>query len=153
MSAHGSECDFMVDIARLFPLQVIMSILGVPAEDEARMMRLTQELFNPTDPELGRDEGTTEAVIEVLLDFFAYFQAMTNDRRSNPGSDLASVIANGQIDGEPLGDIETVSYYTIVATAGHDTTSYSLDGGMLGLLQNPEQLELLRDAAAELPLR
>jgi cytochrome P450 len=143
-NADGS-CDFMVDIARPFPLHVIMSILGVDPADESRMMRLTQELFSPTDPELGRDEGTTEAVMEVLMDFFTYFQAMTADRRQRPGDDLATVIANGTVDSEPLGDLETVSYYTLVATAGHDTTSYSLAGGMLALLQNPDQMQMLRD--------
>ncbi len=145
MAEAGNSCDFMVDIARPFPLHVIMSILGVDPSDESRMMRLTQELFSPTDPELGRDEGTTEAVMEVLLDFFTYFQAMTADRRQSPGNDLATVIANGTVDGEPLGDLETVSYYTLVATAGHDTTSYSLAGGMLALLENPDQLQILRD--------
>ncbi|MFV1990806.1 MAG: cytochrome P450 [Acidimicrobiales bacterium] len=151
MSAAGGSCDFMVDIARPFPLHVIMSILGVDPSDERRMMRLTQELFSPTDPELGRDEGTTDAVMEVLLDFFTYFQAMTANRRQHPGDDLATVIATGTVDSEPLGDLETVSYYTLVATAGHDTTSYSLAGGMLALLQNPEQLQMLRDDRSLIP--
>ncbi|MCV7077426.1 cytochrome P450, partial [Mycobacterium szulgai] len=47
--------------------------------------------------------------------------------------------------GEPLSDIETVSYYLIVATAGHDTTSATISGGLLALLENPDQLRRLRD--------
>ena len=59
----------------------------------------------------------------TVMDFMTYFNAMTEDRRPNPRNDLASVIANGQIDGKPLGHLEAMSYYIIVATAGHDTTS------------------------------
>ena len=42
---------------------------------------------------------------------FAYFTAVTASRRENPTEDLASAIANATIDGEPLSDIDTVSYY------------------------------------------
>src|SRR6185312_8607367 len=48
-------------------------------------------------------------------------------------------------DGEPLSDIETVSYYLIVATAGHDTTSATISGGLQALIENPDQRHRLRD--------
>ena len=54
MLATGGECDFVRDVAMAYPLHVIMEILGVPAEDEPRMLMLTQELFGSTDPDLGR---------------------------------------------------------------------------------------------------
>ncbi|MCV7074340.1 cytochrome P450, partial [Mycobacterium szulgai] len=67
--------------------------------------------------------GTTnEDQLPALLDMFGYFNGVTASRREQPTADLASAIANARIDGEPLSDIETVSYYLIVATAGHDTT-------------------------------
>ncbi|MGV7852853.1 cytochrome P450, partial [Mycobacterium kansasii] len=65
---------------------------------------------------------------------------------------LASAIANARIDGQPLSDIETVSYYLIVATAGHDTTSATISGGLHALIENPDQLQRLRDDAGLLPL-
>lgn len=58
-----------------------------------------------------------------MTEFFNYFNAMTEDRRKNPRDDVASVIANATIDGKPIGHLEAISYYIIVATAGHDTTS------------------------------
>ena len=58
--------------------------------------------------------------------------AVTAARRENPTEDLASAIANARVDGEPLSDIDTVSYYVIVATAGHDTTSATISGGLHG---------------------
>ena len=57
---------------------------------------------------------------------------------------MASVIANALIDGEHLPALETNGYYMIIATAGHDTTSSSTAGGLLALMQNPEQMNKLR---------
>lgn len=148
--AFGGRCDFARDVALFYPLQVIMSILGVPEEDEPRMLRLTQQLFGSEDPEFG-GESRGDAMIAALMDFAAYFDKITMDRRANPGPDLASTIANGTIDGEPLGPLETASYYTIVATAGHDTTSSSLITGLQKLIENPDQMELLRSDPDLLP--
>ena len=82
---------------------------------------------------------------------FQYFNGVTASRREHPTEDLASAIANARIDGEPLSDLETVSYYLIVATAGHDTTSSTISGGMQALIENQEQLTLLRDDLELMP--
>ena len=74
---------------------------------------------------------------------FQYFNGVTASRREHPTEDLASAIANARIDGEPLSDIDTVSYYLIVATAGHDTTSATISGGLQALIENPDQLAAL----------
>ena len=81
----------------------------------------------------------------MLLDFFSYFTELTASRREHPTEDLASAIANARIDGEPLSDIDTVSYYVIVATAGHDTTKDAISGGLHALIENPDERERLRD--------
>jgi cytochrome P450 len=136
MRERGAESDFVTEVAMGFPLHVIMSILGVPEADEAQMLKLTQELFGSADPDMKRDDGANPIV--TLMEFARYFQKLTEDRRAKPTSDLASVIANGDLGGCPLGGVETFSYYTIVATAGHDTTSSAMAGGMLALVQHPE---------------
>ncbi len=141
---HDGHVDFVRDVAAHYPLTVILSILGLPDEDFPRMLRLTQELFGASDDDLAR--GTSmEDLLEVIADFFRYFGELTAARRANPTDDLASVIANATIDGRPLGDMETISYYVIIATAGHDTTSSSIAGGLHALLTNPDQLQLLRN--------
>ena len=116
MAELGGACDFAMDVARFYPLQVIMSVLGVPESDELRMLELTQKLFGADDPDFG--VGTDpEKRMAVVMDMVGYFTRMTADRRANPGDDLASVIANGRIDGAPLPDLESMGYYIIVATA------------------------------------
>jgi cytochrome P450 len=143
MAEMGGECDFATDIAMHYPLQVILSILGLPEEDHLKMLRLTQELFGAEDPDIGR-AGDDATVLQVLLDFVEYFTTLAADRRSHPTEDLASVIANAVIDGNPLADMDVMGFYLIVATAGHDTTSNSIAGGLLALIENPDQLQLLR---------
>lgn len=139
----GPECDFVEEIAIQFPLYVIMSLLGLPEEDYGRMHTLTQEMFGGDDDEYSRGQ-TPEELFTVLLDFFAYFSQLTASRRANPTDDLASAIANGRIDGEPLTDMDTASYYVIVASAGHDTTKDAISGGLHALIQNPGELARLK---------
>jgi cytochrome P450 len=140
----GPECDYVEEIAVNFPLYVIMSLLGLPEEDFPRMHKLTQEMFGGDDEEYKRG-NTLEEQMEILLDFFAYFSRLTASRRERPTGDLASAIANGRIDGEQLSDVDTASYYVIVASAGHDTTKDAISGGLLALIENPGELERLRD--------
>ena len=138
MMAHGGRCDFVADVALGYPLHVIMEILGVPEKDEPRMLKLTQELFGAQDPDTARirDALSPEqfaAMIQMVIDDFgAYFGQITADRRANPRDDLATVIANARINGEYMPEHDATSYYMIVATAGHDTTSSSTAGADLG---------------------
>jgi cytochrome P450 len=158
MAELGGECDFARDIAMTYPLRVIMEVLGVPPEDEPRMLRLTQELFGASDPELNRSranvgerENPLDDLQATIADFFMYFKRMTDDRKASPRTDLASVIANGQIDGAPISDFEAMSYYVIVATAGHDTTSSSTAGAIWALCEAPEEFAKVKADVSLVP--
>ena len=138
------ECDFVRDIASLHPLRVLASILGVPREDEPFILKLTNELFGAEDPEFQRGAMKTpeerQATMRALgMDFFNYFSKVMESRRAKPSDDLASVIANARVDGEPMNVIDTMGYCLIVFTAGHETTRGGIGGGMLALLENPEE--------------
>ncbi|KAA0110604.1 cytochrome P450 [Mycolicibacterium sp. P1-5] len=143
MVANGPECDFVQEVAVNFPLYVILSLLGLPESDFGRMLKLTQELFGGDDDELSRGKDPEE-LHAVILDFFQYFTALTAERRANPTEDLASAIANAKLDGEFLNDIDCLSYYVIVASAGHDTTSAAISGGLLALIEHQDQLARLK---------
>jgi cytochrome P450 len=75
---------------------------------------------------------------------FNFFFNLVEEKRADPGQDLASVLANGEIDGQPLPHIELLSYFVLVATAGHDTTRNALSGGLDALLDHPEELAKLQ---------
>ena len=157
MADLGGQCDFVEEVALHFPLRVIMEILGVPPEEEPRMLKLTQELFGSTDPDLGRagkdetPEARQAAIQATMFEFFNYFRMLTEDRRANPREDVATTIANATVDGQPISDIDAVSYYLIVATAGHDTTSSSTAGAMWALAERPDQLAKVQANPALIP--
>jgi len=145
MRELGGECDFAKDIAQPFTLRVIMEIFGVPDSDEPLMLELTQGMFGAADPEfMGDVADPGEVLMNSIVTFLEYFNAITEDRQKNPTDDLASVIANGEPGGCPMGDAERLWYYIIIATAGHDTTSYGLAGGVEALLSSQDQLWTLR---------
>lgn len=151
MAAFGTACDFARDVALHYPLGVIMEILGIPEEDKGLMLKLTQQIFGPQDSDMntsGRDDMTAaevqEAIFAVAQEVFAYFGEVTEARRKKPQDDLATVIAHGTIDGQPIGETEALAYYVITATAGHDTTSNSVSAGMWALCQQPELFAQLK---------
>jgi len=143
MASMDGECDFARDIAMHMPLNVILDILGLPESDYPRMLRLTQELFGSADEDLRRGDDP-QAIIAVIQDFFAYFGRITEERRANPTGDLASAVANGRINGAELTMMQTISYYVITATAGHDTTASAMAGGLHALIRFPDQMERLK---------
>ena len=143
MAEKGPELDFAQEIAVNYPLYVILTLLGLPESDFPRMLKLTQELFGSEDTEFQR-EADREALLATLMDFFSYFAALTASRRQTPTEDLASAVANATINGAPLSDMDTLSYYVIVASAGHDTTSAGIAAGLLELVRNPGELARLK---------
>jgi cytochrome P450 len=145
MRERDGQCDFARDVAQPFTLRVIMDIYGVPESDEPLMLELTQGIFGAADPEfIGGAGSPEERVFGSVMRFILYFNGVTEDRRSTPRDDLATVIANGTVAGCPMGDEERLWYYMIIATAGHDTTSYAISGGMQALLESSEQFDMLR---------
>jgi cytochrome P450 len=146
MRSMGGRCDFAADIAQPFTLRVIMDIYGVPESDESMMLELTQGIFGAADPEyLGDAADPFTKVLESVMRFIAYFNEITEDRRACPADDIATVIVNGMPGGCPIDDEHRLWYFIIIATAGHDTTSFALSGGMEALARDPEQFHALGD--------
>ncbi|MBV9332134.1 MAG: cytochrome P450 [Alphaproteobacteria bacterium] len=164
MAELGGACDFVREVAVWYPLRVIMEILGVPPSDEPFMLKLTQEIFGAGDPDVvAASQRVTQAdaganseprsvdLMQTAQELFKYFGAITEDRRQNPRDDLSSIIANGKIDGVPIDPFQAMSYYVIVATAGHDTTSSTASGGLLELIRNPSEMGKLKSDLSLLP--
>ncbi|MEY4889445.1 MAG: hypothetical protein RIQ75_575, partial [Pseudomonadota bacterium] len=148
LAALGGECDFIEEIAVPYPLIMITSILGLPDSDAPLVLRLTQELFGAQDPERQR---SGEYGQDVVMEFFQYLAGVVAQRRQQPEGDLMSVVANATIDGEPLSDMDTLSYGMLLAAAGHDTTSSSVGVGMMQLALNPSEFEKLKTDPSLIP--
>lgn len=145
MQEMGGECDFVKDIALVYPLRIIMSILGLPRQSEATMLKLTQEIFGPEDPDLQREQTDSSEALGTLFELGQYFTEVVEDRKKNPTDDLATVLANAEVDGKPMDQMDQMSYFIITATAGHDTTASVLGAGMKALMEQPDQMALWRD--------
>jgi cytochrome P450 len=143
LSNVNSKLDF-ASHAACYPLRVIMSILGVPANDLPLMLELTRNLLGVDDPSRRTRDDPFEAIRWGLVGFRDYFDKLTNERRARPRDDIATIIANATVDGRPIPDFERLSYLIILATAGHDTTSFAITGGLHALIEHPEQLARLR---------
>lgn len=145
--SFDGECDFAKEFALLYPLRVVMTLIGVPPEDEPTMLRLTQDFYGGADPEEQRAEVVQDPIAAAkqwhatLQDFYRYFDGLTAERRKNPRDDLVSLIANAEVDGAPVPYDIANGYYVALAAAGHDTTSSTTAGGFYGLLKFPGEFE------------
>jgi cytochrome P450 len=157
MAEMGGEGDFVKGVALNYPLEVIMNILGVPAEDFPKMLSLTQEIFGPLDPDTqamvqGMSiEDISQLQTAVIGEFLTYFNNIAEARRQNPAEDLATILVNAEIDGKPLTQAALGGYFLIIATAGHDTTSSTTSMGMWALATQPGLLQRLQADLSLIP--
>ena len=114
------ECDFVPEVAAQHPLRLIAHLFGLPEEDEPFILRATNEMFGAEDPEFQRTGDPAANAVQLQNDFFAYFAKIAQDRRNDPREDLATLLANSEIDGAPIPVLELLGYYLIVLTAGHE---------------------------------
>ncbi|SNQ47726.1 Cytochrome P450-terp [Frankia canadensis] len=155
----SNDLDLVAGFTLGYPLHVIMTLFGVPAEDEPRMMALTQEFFGTADPEAQRADTeplTPEAAAQqwsaAIRDFYAYFDTFVDARRAEPRDDLASIIANARTpDGELFPREVAYGWFIAISTAGHDTTSSTLSGILEALAQHPEQLAAVKADLSLIP--
>jgi cytochrome P450 len=140
MLAHDGACDFYNDVVVRFPLKVIMLILGIPDEHGQHLLDITRAYFGGGDPEMQRGSD----LISATMAYMDFFRGIARERRSHPTNDVATLIAMAEVDGRLIGEFEASSYFVALASAGHDTTSATLAGGLLALIQNPDEMQKLR---------
>jgi cytochrome P450 len=140
MLGHRGACDFYNDVVVSFPLKVIMLILGMSDEHGERLHQLTRAYFGGGDAEM---HGGTD-LVDATVTYMDFFRGVVRERRSHPTNDVATLIATAEVDGTLIGEFEASSYFVALASAGHDTTSATLAGGLLALIQNPDEMRKLR---------
>ena len=157
--AKGSF-DFVTDIARQLPMRMLGRLLGAPEEDYDRLVALGDSMIGNTDPEftehvVDRDDTAEFRLLPFRspagIELFEYAQRLADDRRANPTNDVVTKMLAPTMDGEPLTDLEFKNFFTLMVAAGNDTTRYTLAGGLLALLDHPDQLAMLRDRPELLP--
>ncbi|HEX2783386.1 MAG TPA: cytochrome P450 [Ilumatobacteraceae bacterium] len=136
------ECDFVEQVAAPLPLQIICEMMGIPPDDEAQIFQWTNVILGVGDPEY---VGSFEQLLGVLMQMFAYAQKLGEDRRANPGDDIASVLMHAEVDGERLTSQEFGSFFILLVVAGNETTRNAIAHGMKLLTDFPDQRRLWFD--------
>lgn len=145
------EADFVRDFATHYPLRVVLAMLGLDSDKADLMLKFTVDFFGIHDPANHREEfrGLPDAAARqysaAIKDLLEYFSDLRRDRLASPTDDLVSWINSVRVDGEPWPAAHADSFLAGVAPAGHDTTSSTVSGGMLGLLRFPEQLQKVKE--------
>jgi cholest-4-en-3-one 26-monooxygenase len=139
-----ARIDFVEDVAALLPIWVIAEMLGVPNSDWMNLFHWTNAAVGAADPEYQQGRSVAETRAAAIQEMFGYFEALSEDRRRNPQDDLASVLVHARIEGEPMPVYERLSYFAMLLAAGNETTRNATSGGLLALIENPDQLELVR---------
>jgi cytochrome P450 len=129
--AHQGRCDLVRDLAALFPLTVTAEMLGVPEAEQGKLFHWTNQM---ADTEVPRDQ-----MLETVGEMAEYVLALVTRRRADPGDDLLSRLVVAELDGERLSDIELIVNFALLMVGGNETTRNAFAGGVLALLQHPEQ--------------
>ena len=140
--ADAGSVDLVQELAFPLPFAVISEMMGMPPTDHRRLRELSglvvRSLEPVTDPELAA------AVVAADEELTAIGHDAVAWKRSNPGPDLLTRLIEAEEDGDVLGDEELVAQVVLLYVAGHETTVNLIANGVLALLRNPDQLDLLR---------
>jgi cholest-4-en-3-one 26-monooxygenase len=134
------ECDFVSDVAARLPLRVIAEMIGVPREDHEMLFAWSNKMIGFDDPEMqaNRAEGDVAG-----MQMYQYAGELGQKRFDTPSDDLISVLMRGVADGG-LTPFEFASFFMLLFVAGNETTRNATAGGMLTLLEHPDQLARLK---------
>ena len=134
--AERESFDFVTEIAAELPLLVIAELLGVPMEDRHKVFDWSNSLVGFDDPEYKTSMETGKIASAQM---WAYANELANQRKEHPLGDLVSVLMEAEVDGDRLSEMEFDSFFLLLAVAGNETTRNLISGGMLALIQHPEQ--------------
>jgi cytochrome P450 len=147
------RCDFLVEVAAELPLQAIAGLLGLPQADRHQMFDWTTAIVDYSDRDLGQ---SSEKLREAALGLADYGRRLIARRRAEPGGDMFSIVVHAEIPGEDgvprrLADEELLPFFMLLLVAGSETTRNAIAGGLLALVEHPEELARLRRDPSLLP--
>ncbi len=150
--AH-EELDFVSEISRELPIRFLCTIFTVPQDDAPKLISWGDQMIANQDPDLSRlvvDKDDTEEYRNLqfrspaALEVFEYARRQRDDRLEQPTDDVISALTLAEREGV-LTERELLNYFAVLMIAGNETTRHTITSGMLALMQNPDQLQLLKD--------
>ncbi|HSZ36367.1 MAG TPA: cytochrome P450 [Acidimicrobiales bacterium] len=151
LGSTGEELDFLVDVAAELPMQAICLLMGIPEEDRHLLFEAVEHIFDISDE--SDFLAMTPRRQEALDRMYEYGRALIEEKRADPRPDMLSAVVHAELpDEDPprLSDDELSAFFSLLFSAGAETTRNAIAGAMLAFLDWPEQLVLLR--AGQVPM-
>ena len=139
--------DVINDLAYPLPVRVICEMLGVAPEDRDQFKKWTDDLAVFLG-DVRRTAQHVEVAQQSALDMIDYLRGIIRECRQNPRDDLISALVAAEEEGDVFSEEELYSMFVLLQIGGHETTTNLIGNGLLALLQNPDQLQILRDNPA-----
>jgi cytochrome P450 len=151
----GEAFDFLVDIAAELPMQMICILLGVPESERHWLFEAIEPQFDFGEARAASMSQLSQLSLEEAGSrMYAYGQELIASKRAAPTDDMLSVVANAtldDVDAPAMSDLELYLFFSLLFSAGAETTRNAVGGGLLALAEHPEQLRALREDLDMLP--
>ncbi len=139
--AKGGDLEFVHDVCAHLPSQVVGELMGLPREDWPAIHAMAEQNSGGQDPDIAEAADRSNSSMDMAM----YGINFAATRRAMPEQgDLTDLLLGGEFDGSQMTDLDFGRFFVQLVTAGNDTTRTMLSGGLLALLQHPEQLAALR---------
>jgi cytochrome P450 len=150
-AAEQRDVEFVHDVTSSLPSQVIGELMGLPREDWDRLHHMAEMNNTGQDPELNPESyasGANNGTFQMAM----YAMEFAAKRRAeDPREDLTTLILGSQFGGKFMSDVDFGGFFVQLVTAGNDTTKTMLSSGLVALLDNPDQLAVLRRDPSKIP--
>jgi cytochrome P450 len=156
----GATFDVVHDVAGEIPLQTICILLGIPESDRHALLSAVEHTFDiregdsPGAPSGPGGADAAQAARSAQGDMLEYGRKLIAEKRANPTDDMLSIVIHARLDDEDppqLSEGELYSFFSLLFSAGAETTRSAVSAGLLALLERPDQLEALRADRSLLP--
>jgi cytochrome P450 len=137
-AVEREEGEWVADVAAHLPLLAVCVLLGVPEEDQPRILELSMASLKEDGIE---PTGDAE---EARYDALSYFAQLIAHRRQAPRDDLISQMVTAEVEGGDLTDTEVALNCYNILIGGNETGRLSASTGVLALIENPGEWEKLK---------
>jgi linalool 8-monooxygenase len=140
--ALDETVDLVPLLAAPLPLLTLAELLDVPSDLWKKLYDWTNAFVGEDDPDF---RSSPAAMAQTLSEFFEFAQDLFERRRAQPGADLATVLANAQIEGQPVAFKEFVANLILALVGGNETTRNSFSHSVVAFANNPDQWDVIRE--------
>jgi cytochrome P450 len=126
--AERGQCEFVGEFANVFPMNIFLDLVALPRSERGTLLPIVEAFIKG---------GSIEVRNAAQMQLFAYIGEVVRERRLTPGDDLGSMVVNSTVGGERIGEMEAISYMTLLLLGGLDTIASMLSFITRFLAENP----------------